>query len=950
MKRKPIVNPNTWANFYGPNLGYVQELYEQYQNDPESVDPSIREWFETWGEPPIRSPEAPPGSKATAIAVPEGRKVAAAFKYAENIRLYGHLAADIYPLGRNQKKETPFLEPETYGLTPTDLQGIPADLIWENAPQTVGNAWDAVNHLKEIYTQSLAFEFGHVHDEEERLWLQEKVETRSASFALAPEEKIQLLHRLLQVEGFETFLHQTFAGQKRFGIEGIDALVPMLDEMVRLGSQDRVRHIEIGMAHRGRLNVLAHVLGKPYELIFSEFHHAPNKELVPSEGSRGINYGWTGDVKYHLGADRDVVDQGELRTTVTLANNPSHLEFVGPVVQGFTRAAQEDRSKPGYPQQDIQSAFSIIIHGDAAFPGEGIVAETFNLSRLGGYQTGGSIHIIANNLLGFTTDHTDSRSTEYASDPAKGYEVPIIHVNADDPEACLFAIRLAYQYRMRFNKDILIDLIGYRRYGHNEMDDPAATQPQLYKKVNEHPSVAVQYANQLQKADLITEQDIDTKKKEWIQKWRSIYERVSEKHSDDVQEEEVPAPIAHGIPDIETAVPLETLQEINHGLLSWPQEFNIYPKLDRILKRREQAFEDGGKVEWALAETLAFATILADGKAIRMTGQDSERGTFAQRHLVLHDYETSQTFVPLHHLPQAKASFAIYNSPLSEASVLGFEYGYSVPVDTLVIWEAQYGDFVNVAQVIIDQFISAGRAKWGQKSDLIMLLPHGYEGQGPEHSSARLERFLQMSAENNWTVANLTSAAQYFHILRRQAAITEMNEGRPLIIMTPKSLLRNPRVASPATALSGDKFHPVLEQPGLGEQPERVERLLLCTGKVAIDLATRLEEETEKDWSRLHLLRIEQLYPFPQEEIRNAIRRYPNLKEVIWVQEEPKNMGPWSFIEPRIREIATTDLRIDYIGRPERSSTSTGDPKVHKKEQERIINEALTIERGGEAE
>ncbi len=938
MKRKLFTDSNTWKNFYGPNLGYVQELYEQYKNDPNSVDPTVRQWFETMGAPPMNQPMAAPQKEIIEGVSLEGKKVAAALKYVENIRLYGHLAADIYPLGRNLQQDTSFLDSNTYGLTPEDLQQIPATLVWENAPQDVSNAWDAIQHLKQAYTSSLAFEFGHVHNEQERLWLQEKVENRHRDFTLSAKEKTALLFRLIQVEGFEAFLQQTFAGQKRFGIEGIDIMVPMLDELVLLGANDEVRHIEIGMAHRGRLNVLAHVLGKPYELIFSEFHHAPNKDLVPSEGSRGINYGWSGDVKYHLGADRDVVDQGKLRTTVTLANNPSHLEYVGPVVQGYTRAAQEDRSQPGYPQQDVQSAFSIIIHGDAAFPGEGIVAETFNLSRLRGYQTGGTIHIIANNLLGFTTDHTDARSTEYASDPAKGYEIPIIHVNADDPEACLFAVRLAYEYRMRFNKDILIDLIGYRRYGHNEMDDPAATQPQLYKLINQHPSVAVQYANQLKKERLVSEEEIKTREKEFREKLRTIYEGVRKEI--EVKEEEVPAPIAQDFPPMKTAVPRETLREINQSLLSWPEGFNVYPKLSRILKRREAAFEDGGKVEWALAETLAFATILADGKAIRMTGQDSERGTFAQRHLVLHDYETGETFVPLHHIPQAKASFAIYNSPLSEASVLGFEYGYSVPVDTLVIWEAQYGDFVNVAQPIIDQFISAGRAKWGQKSDLIMLLPHGYEGQGPEHSSARLERFLQMSAENNWTVANLTSAAQYFHILRRQALITDLDEGRPLIIMTPKSLLRNPRVASPAEALSSDTFHPVLEQPGLGQKPEQVEKLILCSGKIAVDLATRLEEETERDWSHLQILRIEQLYPFPKEQLKEKLNRYPNLKKVFWVQEEPKNMGAWSFIKPYIREVVA-DLPIHYIGRPNRSSTATGDPKVHKKEQERIINEAL---------
>lgn len=700
----------------------------------------------------------------------------------------------------------------------------------------------------------------------------------------------------------------------------------------------------IGMAHRGRLNVLAHVLGKPYEAIFSEFHHAPNKELVPSEGSMGINYGWTGDVKYHLGGNREVDPEDPKPTHLTLANNPSHLEFVNPVIEGYARAAQDDRSQAGYPVQDVSKALAILIHGDAAFPGEGIVAETLNLSRLRGYNTGGTIHIIANNQLGFTTHSLDSRSTTYASDLAKGFEIPVVHVNADDPEACLAAVRLAFEYRRKFGKDFLIDLIGYRRFGHNEMDDPVATQPRMYDKVHRHPTLRTLYADRLKAEGVISDEEIQSKEKEIQEQLSKAYQKVKDVREKEPEEtdsphEKIPGPL----PDVDTGVSMTTLREINQDLLKWPDGFKVYPKLEKVLQRRAATLEEDNQVDWALAETLAFATILKDGTGIRFTGQDTERGTFAHRHLVLHDPETGETHCPLHTIPQAQAAFGIYNSPLSEASVLGFEYGYNVfNPDALVIWEAQFGDFANTAQVIFDQFLSAGRAKWAQTSSLVMLLPHAYEGQGPEHSSARLERFLQMAAENNWVVANVTSAAQYFHLLRRQAAIIGTNEARPLILMTPKSLLRNKRTLSPSSVFEKGRFHPVLEERLTGKRSQTVKRLILASGKVAVDLETKLEEmEKKPEW--VHILRVEQLYPFPKDEIRSVLSRMKNLQEVVWLQEEPKNMGSWSYMEPRIRD-TVSEVKIRYIGRPERSSTAVGQPDVHDAEQERILTEALNPE------
>lgn len=938
-----------WRTYYGPNLGYVQEQYERYAADPESVDRTFRDLFERLGAPPhIVSTEDGVSSSSSAPAAEAGmnpelvKKAVAAGKLVWNIRTYGHLAANIDPLQMGPSADTRLLEPETYGLDEEDLRRLPASLIWENASGDAVTGWDAVRKLRQAYTQSIAYEFSHVHEERERDWLNKRVEAMTpVSDKLNKREQEDLLRRLVQTEQFEAFLHRTFVGQKRFSVEGNDSLIPVLDEIVRSVAKEGGKHILMGMAHRGRLNVLAHVLGKPYSKIFAEFHHSPNRDLVPSEGSTGINYGWTGDVKYHLGADRSVEEEEGRRIRLTLANNPSHLEYVNPVVEGFTRAAQEDRSGRGNPVQDESLAAAVIMHGDAAFAGEGIVAETLNFTRLPGYKNGGTIHIIVNNRIGFTTESEDSRSTHYASDLAKGFEIPIVHVNADDPEACVAAARIACEFRERFKKDFLIDLIGYRRYGHNESDDPETTQPLIYETVRNHPTAATLYGKKLAQDGVLSEDQVEAMKREVIAQMQVAYEEMlnsGEKGNGNQADYAADGQTSRGV----TPVSIETLRDINSELLKRPEGFRTYPKLQRILERRANALNDGEKVDWALAETLALATILADGQPIRISGQDSQRGTFAHRNLVLHDTATGELYCPLHALPQAKASFAIHNSPLSEASVIGFEYGYNVfAPETFVIWEAQYGDFANAGQVIIDQFLSAGRGKWRQKSSLTMLLPHGYEGQGPEHSSARLERYLQLSGEENWTVVNMTRASQYYHLLRKQAASTQTEEARPLIVMAPKSLIRNPRVASPGKDLVEGSFQPVLEQPGLGEHPQRVERLVLCCGKVAIDLEEALQSAEGTDWSWLHVARTEQLYPFPAEEIRRIIARYPNLQEIVWMQEEPRNMGAWSFMEPRIRDVAPERVIVRYVGRPERSSTASGYQTVHTFEQRQLLAGAM---------
>lgn len=942
MKRQ--ASKGFWESFSGPNLGYVMEVYEQFVNDPESVDPEMKVLFEEWGSPTVSEEGLTTHGQADiSFQLPTNptvfSKMVAAVKLADNIRTYGHLAADINPLN-DRKKDTRRIELSEFDLTEEDLKNIPASFICPDAPATVKNGLDAINHLKSVYTKKLAFEFYQVHDLEEKNWLQRTVESGGLLPELTKEQKVAILKRLSEVEGFEKFIHRTFVGQKRFSIEGLDSLVPLMDQIIHSSVKTGARTVNIGMAHRGRLNVLAHILEKPYELIFAEFQHAPNKDLIPSEGSIGITYGWTGDVKYHLGADRRVKDENTTTTRIVLANNPSHLEVASPIVEGYTRAAQEQRNVAGYPTQDTDSSYAILVHGDAAFPGQGIVAETLNMSGLKGFHTGGSIHIIANNMIGFTTESYDSRSTKYASDTAKGFEIPIIHVNADDPEAVLAAATLAYEYRNRFHKDFLIDLVGYRRFGHNEMDEPMVTNPLMYNIVHKHPTVRELYANKLMSEGIISNEEVKTIEQDIQTKLQAAYDRVPKKEEDPDTVMNPPEIVAKGFPKVETAVNEKELREINSELLNWPEDFNAFKKLARILKRRENVFDGDGKIDWAHAESLAFASIIKDGTPIRFTGQDSQRGTFAHRNLVLHDEKNGNEYIPLHHLKDANASFVVYNSPLTEAAVVGYEYGYNVfSPETLVIWEAQFGDFANMAQVMFDQFISAGRAKWGQKSGLVMLLPHGYEGQGPEHSSARLERFLQLAAENNWTVANLSTSAQYFHILRRQSAMLQKEEVRPLVLVTPKSLLRHPLSSVDGSELTTGEFKPVLEQKGLGAEVKKVERIILCSGKIAIDFEERIKDE-QLDW--VHILRVEELYPFPEKEITEIINKYSNLKELVWVQEEPQNMGGWTFADPYLRELAPNGVDVKYVGRPRRSSPSEGDPIVHKKEQARILNEALT--------
>jgi 2-oxoglutarate dehydrogenase E1 component len=919
--------------FHGPNLGYVLELYERYLQDPHSVDAATRAFFEHWTPPALDGAiEA-----RAAVAAPPGvdpARVAAAAALAQGIREYGHLAARVDPLG-SAPPGAPELDPATHGITAEELAQLPASIVGGPAARTARNAREAIEALRRIYCGSIGYEYDHIQIAEERVWLRDAAETERFCTPLSRAARRALLERLTQVEVFERYLHRAYPGQKRFSLEGCDILVPLLDEVIRCQAQRGNRQVFLGMAHRGRLNVLAHILGKPYEAILSEFEYSVQRpQTAASESS---DEGWTGDVKYHLGAYRADGEGAVLSVPITLAPNPSHLEFVNPVVEGMTRAAQDRLDRPGAPVLDLEAALAVLIHGDASFPGQGIVAETLNLSQLAGYQTGGTVHIIVNNQIGFTTEPSEGRSTLYASDLAKGFEIPIVHVNADDPEACLAAARLACAYRDRFHKDFLIDLVGYRRWGHNEQDEPAYTQPLLYERIRAHPTVRELWARRLIEEGIVTPEEVGEMERAAfarLDKARRAALAASNPAGSLVAAQPQARPALP--PRIETGVPAERLRELNEALLRLPEGFALHPRLARPMERRRAALDEGA-IDWAHAETLAFASLLAEGVPVRLTGQDTERGTFSQRHLVLHDVRTGQRYTPLAALPQARASFAVFNSPLSENAVLGFEYGYSVQAPrALVLWEAQFGDFANAAQVIIDQFIASGKAKWCQTPALVLLLPHGYEGQGPEHSSARPERFLQLAAEENLRIVNCTTAAQYFHVLRRQARLLDIDP-RPLVLLTPKSLLRHPLAMARLDELATGRFLPVLDDPAV-EDATGITRLLLCSGKIYVDLAS---SEQRAAATRTAIVRLEELYPFPDEELAQVLARYPSLKEAIWVQEEPRNMGAWSYVAPLVRRQLPPALELRYVGRPSRAAPAEGSAEAHAVEQARIVREAL---------
>jgi 2-oxoglutarate dehydrogenase E1 component len=695
------------------------------------------------------------------------------------------------------------------------------------------------------------------------------------------------------------------------------------------------------MAHRGRLNVLAHVLNKPYQQILAEFKDPARDRQFRDE------LGWTGDVKYHMGALRALKENDTVQLVIRMPPNPSHVETINPVIEGMARAAGTRVDEGGPPRFDTRVTLPILVHGDAAFPGQGVVAETFNLSRLAGYDTGGTIHIIANNQLGYTTDPQDTRSTLYASDLAKGFEIPILHVNVDDPEACLEAARTAFAFLSRFGKDFVIDLVGYRRFGHNESDEPSFTQPQMYSRIREHPPVYEIWGRKLETRNVI---EAGAWKKQHAVTIKELQDELDSLEA----EEALPVPDTRpaspqAAREVETAVPLDRLRELYDSFLALPKSFQPNPKIERARKKRSAALDDpeATTVTWPVAEDLAFASLLADGVAVRLTGEDTERGTFGQRHAVLHDYGTGERYIPLQSLPQAKAAFEIRNSPLTENAALGFELGYNIQEpQRLVLWEAQYGDFVNGAQVMIDELLVSARAKWGQSPSLVLLLPHGYEGHGPDHSSAYLERFLQLAAEDNLRIANCTTAAQYFHLLRLHARLLE-SDPLPLVVFAPKSLLRHPLASSTPWDLAEGGWRPVLDDDRMvadDERADQVRRLILCSGKVHVDLVS--SEHYDQD-DHVAIARIEQLYPFPGEEVMEIVGGYPHLEEVTWVQEEPENMGAWEFVRPVLHDLSEGEWPLRYVGRPRSASPAEGSTTQHRINQEALIRLAFQMEPKG---
>jgi 2-oxoglutarate dehydrogenase E1 component len=850
------------------------------------------------------------------------RLAAIAGALVEDYRAYGHLAACLDPLGSPPPRH-PLLSPEFHGVHREALAHIPASAVQlEHLGATVV---DVLGRLEQIYCGSIGYEFDQMENPAQRDWLVEYIESGRHRQPLPDERARRLLERLTRVEGLERFLHRAYLGKKRFSIEGLEMMLPMLTEILKGAGRNCTRQVFLGMAHRGRLNVLAHIIGLSYESILAEFEEQISRGIqtaLPELGS--------GDVKYHIGG-RGRVSEDDVELDVHLAPNPSHLEHVNPVVLGMARAARfvDETAHP-------RCMLAILIHGDASFAGQGVVAETLNLCRLEAYETGGTIHLIANNQLGFTTLPEESRSTRYASDLALGFRLPVVHVNADDPEACLAAARLAVDYRFEFGEDIVIDLVGYRRYGHNEGDEPAYTQPLMYRKIKEHPGVREQWAGRLVEDGVVTADEaqamVDGMEAHLTEARESIHAGdagATEPSQDSLAW--IPEPREDAV--IETRVDADHLRTLNEALHRWPDDFQLFHKLGRQLEKRAGQLETS--IDWGHAETLALGSLLTEGVPIRFTGEDTQRGTFSHRHLVLHDSTDGRTHVPLEHLASNQAPIRIANSPLSEIATLGFEYGFStIARDALVLWEAQFGDFVNVGQPIIDQFIVAGRSKWGQESRLVLLLPHGYEGQGPEHSSARVERFLQLAAQGNIRVTNCTTPAQYFHLLRLQA---KHPTRRPLVILTPKSLLRHPLAHSSIEELSQGGFEPVMQDAARIVDPGQINRVLLCSGKVYYDLLAGAEESPDRD--RIAILRLERLYPFPAERLRGAVAAFPGSAKLRWVQEEPANMGAWNFVRPRLESLF--GKRPAYIGRPDKASPAEGYAGKHARRQRQLVRKAL---------
>ncbi|MBS1872098.1 MAG: multifunctional oxoglutarate decarboxylase/oxoglutarate dehydrogenase thiamine pyrophosphate-binding subunit/dihydrolipoyllysine-residue succinyltransferase subunit [Acidobacteria bacterium] len=839
-------------------------------------------------------------------------------------RVRGHLIGDLDPLG-GQASYHAELDPATYGLTiwDRDRQFITGTLM---NGQSTATLREILERCRRTYCGRLGCEYMNIQHPEQKDWLQSRMEPTENNWPLDEPTRLRALSRVVEGEEFEHFLHARFVGHKRFSLEGAEAAMAILDELLERAADHNVHETVIGMAHRGRLNVLANIVGKSMVQLFSEFEGDIDPTSI--QGS--------GDVKYHLGATGLRKSANGREIVVSVAFNPSHLEAVDPVVEGIVRPKQ-DRLGDVHRERVIP----ILIHGDAAFAGQGVVAETLNLSQLEGYTTGGTIHLIINNQIGFTTNPKESRSTPYSTDVARMVQAPIFHVNGDDPEACLRAAQIAFDYRQKFKKDVVIDMICYRRHGHNEADDPSYTQPLMYKKIRKHPSVATIYSKQLEREGLVDKADVEKMRGDVTKRLNAVYE-VAQQNKQQYEVQELSG-VTHEMAAFcaTTAVDSATIERIVNAITTFPADFHLHPKLRNFIERRREVLE-GAPMDWAMAESLAFGTLLLEGTPVRLSGQDSARGTFSQRHLEYYDYETGASHIPMQHLEKGQAKFAVWDSSLSEYAVMGFEFGYSVgdPL-ALVLWEGQFGDFANGAQIMIDQFIAAAESKWGQPSGLALLLPHGYEGQGPEHSSARMERFLQLCAENNMQVCNCTTPAQYFHLLRRQMHGGADRRGvrKPLIVFTPKSLLRHPKAVSTIHEVVSGGFREIVSDTA-NLDTSRVTKLLVCSGRVYYDLIAAREQRAVDN---VAIIRVEQLYPFNSADFSDILLRYPLTTEVVWVQDEPKNMGAWRFVQDKIQPLLNESRRtLRYAGRPESASPSAGSLKRHQQEQSDLIEDAFS--------
>ncbi|MCP1726387.1 2-oxoglutarate dehydrogenase E1 component [Natronospira proteinivora] len=936
------------SHLFGANAPFILDIYEKFLEDPDAVPDEWRTYFRGFLDAaggqgqgadvrhgPIieemaeraRAPRAAGPAAGDGFDPRLAEKQAGVARMIQAYRGRGHRVANIDPLGLREKPALDELQPAFHGLSDADM-----DMEFSTMglfAKDFMKLRDIIAQLERLYTDAIGFEYMHVTDPEERRWLQERFERGLSEASLSDEEKKTLLRQLTGAEGIERYLHKKYVGQKRFSLEGGESMIPMLEDLIQQGGKEGLEEVVVGMAHRGRINVLINVLGKSPEELFSEFEGIYDDDMEDRSG----------DVKYHMGFSSDLETPGG-NVHVALAFNPSHLEFVNPVVEGSVRARQDRR------EDEVGSTvMPILIHGDASLAGQGIVQETLQMSQTRGFYTGGTFHITVNNQVGFTTSNPeDARSTPYATDVAKMIEAPILHVNADHPEAVVFATRLAFEYRQRFNKDVMIDLVCYRRHGHNEADEPAVTQPDMYSVIRSHPTTREIYAEHLADTGVVGEDDA---------------QKMLDDYRDKLDAGQMVAPKSQGMignqytvdwsefnlnewdEHVETTIDVDRVQELVKGLTEIPDSFKLHSRVQRIIDDRKKMGNGDLPMDWGFAENMAHASLLTEDFGVRIVGQDSGRGTFFHRHARLLDQKENKPYIPLQNLSEDQAPCYVYDSLLSEQGVVGFEYGYSTTnPDTLVIWEAQFGDFANGAQVIMDQFISSGEAKWGRYCGLVLFLPHGYEGQGPEHSSARLERYLQLCGQHNMQVCVPSTPAQMFHMLRRQMV---RKYRKPLVVLTPKSLLRHKLSTSPLSDLSEGCFHTVIPEVDKLDD-KKVKRIVFCAGKVYYDL---LEARRKEDIQDVALVRIEQLYPFPQKSYREAIKQYPNATEVIWCQEEPKNQGAWYNIRHRLHAPLTDKHSLRYVGRATAASTAAGYFKLHVKQQKEVIESALNT--GGKA-